>query len=275
MPVSGPTVVRRKLGQRLKAHREAAGVTVEQVDEAHLGSRAKTWRIESGQVQVSKADVWALCRLYGVGPQETDDLAALAHETAEPGLWQEFRGVIPEWFKLYVGLETTASQISTFEDGVVPGELQTRQYAEALWRGARPDLTEAEIQPHLDLRTKRQEALFAEVPPRRLAVVLGENVLRRQVGGPEVMAAQLAHLTTLASLPTMDLRILPFASGAHPAVTGAFRILQFDDPQDPDVVYVELEVGAHYLEKISELQQYRRIYTVLTERSVPIGEFAG
>lgn len=274
MPASGPTVARRQLGRRLKRLREAAGITAEQVEEAGLASRTKVWRIEAGKVRVTVPDVWALARHYGVDQSDADALAALAQNTTDQGPWRPYGEVVPDWFRLYLGLERTATSIRTFEDSVVPGELQTADYARALWRGARPDLDEAAVEPHLALRLERQQALLHRDPPQRLCVVLGENVLRREVGGTPVIAAQIDHLAGLARRDTVDIRYLPFATGAHPAVTGAFRILDFDDAHDPAVVYVELEVAALYLEKQAEVESYRRIFTVLHRRAVPIGEFA-
>jgi hypothetical protein len=218
-------------------------------------------------------DVWALAKFYDAGQATIDDLTEWAKKTQDLGLWQPYRDVIPEWFKLYVGLEEIAARIDTFEDSVVPGELQTPEYARALWRGAWPDVPAEDVEPHIALRMRRQETLFDRPSGRRLSVVLGENVLRRQVGGAAVMAAQRERLIQLAGRPGVDIRILPFAAGAHPATTGAFRVLAFDNKEDPDVVYVENETGAHYLEKPGYVQQYRRITARLAEQAVPIGEF--
>ena len=275
MPASGPTVARRQLGRRLRRLREAAGVTADQVEEAGLASRTKIWRIEAGKVRVTMPDVWALARLYGVDQAEADALAALAQSTGAQGRWQQYGDIVPEWFRLYIGLEDAASGIRTFEDCVVPGELQTADYARALWDGARPDVDPVGREPHIRLRLDRQQALFGRSPAPRLHIVLGENVLRRQVGGPEVLAAQIEHLVALGARDGVDIRVLPFSAGAHPAVTGAFRILDFDDPEDPDVVYVELEVAAHYLERQAEVETYRRIFALLHRRARPIGDFAG
>jgi transcriptional regulator with XRE-family HTH domain len=273
MPASGPTVARRQLGRRLKRLREAAGITAEQVEEAGLASRTKIWRIEAGKVRVTVPDVWALTRLYGTDQAEADVLAGLAQRTAARGRWQQYGDVVPEWFRLYVGLEDAASHIRTFEDSVVPGELQTADYARALWHGARPDLPVEAVDPHVHLRLDRQRALFERRPAPRLQIVLGENVLRRQVGGPAVLAEQVRHLAAMDGGDDVDIRVLPFSAGAHPAVTGAFRILSFDDDQDPDVVYVEWEVAAHYLERAAEVETYRRIFALLVRRARPIGEF--
>jgi transcriptional regulator with XRE-family HTH domain len=274
MAVSGPTVVRRQLGRRLQRLREAAGVTAVQVEQAHIASRTKVWRIEAGRVPVRVADVWALCKLYSVSTEETESLAALATGTSEHGWWQEYAEAMPEWFKLYVGLEGAASQILTWEDSVVPGELQTAGYARALWQGGRPNRAAEDIEPHIAIRMERQRALFERTPPPQLVIVLGENVLRREVGGPTVLAAQIEHLRQLDQRDHVDIRVLPFKVGAHPATTGAFRILDFADEEDPDVVYLEAEVGARYLEKPAELEEYRRIWDLLHQMARPIGEFA-
>jgi transcriptional regulator with XRE-family HTH domain len=275
VPVSGPTVERRLLGRRLRAVREAAGVTAEQVEAAGLASRTKLWRIEKGRVRITVPDVWALCRFYGVGDAETDELAALAEGTTGRGPWYEYRHVVPEWFRLFIGLEGAAAAIDTFDDSVVPGELQTPEYARALWLGAWPQLSQRDVAPHLELRLRRQERLFGRDPAPRLTVVLGENVLHRQVGGPAVLAAQVAHLRRLADRPGVDIRYVPFAAGAHPAVTGAFRILRFADPDDVDIVYVESETEARYLERPAEVAHYRDMFAVLTERALPVARFDG
>lgn len=274
MPISGPTVVRRQLGRRLRSLREAAGVTVEQVEAARFGSRAKLWRIESGQVRVSVPDVWALCRIYQASESDTVALARLAERTAEQGWWHTYRDVVPDWFRLYLDLESVAARICIWEDSVVPGELQIADYARALWRGAWPDLDAEGVEPHVALRLERQQALLTRTPAPHVVAVLGENVLRREVGGPGVMAEQLEHLTKIAVGVNADVRVLPFTAGAHPAVTGAFRILGFDDPEDPDVVYLESEMEAQYLERAHQMVRYRHIFTMLCEHAVPIGDFA-
>jgi transcriptional regulator with XRE-family HTH domain len=273
MAVSGPTQARRRLGRRLRALREAAGLTLEDVVAAGLASRTKLWRIEGGQVPVRVADLWALCRLYRAADVQTEELQALAARTTTPAPWSDFRDSTPDWFRLYLDLEAAAAAIFSFDDSVVPGELQTFDYTAALWRGARPDLTDELIAPHIALRQQRQQFLLNRDPAPRLSVVLGENVLHRAVGGPDVLTEQIQHLRKLAELPHIDISYLPFSAGAHPAVTGPFRILEFDDVDSPDMAYVELEVGAHYLEKDDELATYRRVSNMLSARAVPIGEF--
>lgn len=275
MPVSGPTEERRRLGRKLRALREAAGLTVEDVVTAGLGSRTKVWRIEGGQVPVRVADLWALCKLYQVPDGDMAQLQELAAQATAPGPWPEFRDTAPDWFRLYLGLEARAVAIVAFDDSVVPGELQTPDYNWALWRGARPDVADEQIAPHVALRQQRQQALLERDPAPRLNIIIGENVLHRAVGGAQVLNAQLEHLQRLASRPQIDIRYVPFSAGAHPAVTGPFRILQFADADadSPDIVYVEAETSASYLEKNHELAAYQRICSVLMEQAVPMEQF--
>ncbi|GAB1646844.1 helix-turn-helix domain-containing protein [Krasilnikovia sp. MM14-A1259] len=273
MPVSGPTVVRRQLGRRLQRLREAAGKTAVQVEEARLASRTKVWRIEAGKVPVRVPDVWALCRFYEAAADQTEALATLAVGTSEQGWWEEYGELVPDWFKLYVGLETAASRIQTFEDGVVPGELQTAEYARAVYRAAQPEDDQDAIDRHIRLRLDRQKALFSRTPSPELVIVLGESVLRRRVGGKAGQAAQLAHLRELDQRDNTEIRFLPYDIGAHAAMTGAFRIIDFDDHEDPDVVYLEAQVGARYLEKPAELAEYRRVFDLVYKHAVPIGEY--
>lgn len=273
MPKSSPTVVRRQLGRRLQRAREAAGKTAVQVEEAKIASRTKVWRIEGGKVPVRRPDVWALCQLYGVDDKQRDILSNLADGTSGQGWWEDYGDVIPEWFTLYVGLEAAAAGIRTFEDSIVPGELQTADYARAVYRAGQPEDGQDALERQVQLRLDRQEALYKRDPAPTLIIVLGEGVLRRPVGGPAVQAAQLDHLRQMDALDNIEIKYLPFAVGAHAAMTGAFRILDFDDDEDPDVVYLEAQVGARYLEKTAELAEYRRMFELAYKDAVPIGEY--
>lgn len=274
MPVPGPTLLRRQLGRRLKVLREKAGVTTQEVEDAKIVSRAKLWRMEHGQIPLKVPDVVTLCRLYKAGEEQTDALAALAIKSMEHGWWEEYADIVPSWFRLCVGLEAAANSIRFVDDSLVPGLLQTADYARAVYAEVQSDTGEQTIGRHVGLRLERQEAFFGRTPAPTLTAVVGEGVLRRPVGGPEVLAAQLAHLRELDSRDAIEIRVLPFAAGAHAAMTGAFRIMDFDDPDDPDVVYVETHVGAHYLEQPEELSVYNQLFDLVMKKSVPLGEIA-
>jgi transcriptional regulator with XRE-family HTH domain len=272
VPVTGQRVVRRTLGRRLTRLRIASGKSRREVAEAKLGvSEPTLHRIETGKVPVTVANVRALCWLYGVDESITDALAELALGTSQEEWW-DASPVIPDWFKLYVGLEASASRISSYDGEVIPGELQTEQYARAVFGAEKPADEEA-ADRHVKLRMQRQRALLNRVPPPRLVTVLGEGALTRPVGGETVLKAQIEHLRRLAQHDHIEIKVLPFSVGAHAAMAGAFRILDFDDPEDPDVVYLESHVGALYLEEAVEVDEYRRIFNLVRTEAVPVEEY--
>jgi hypothetical protein len=272
MPVTGQRVVRRTLGRRLMRLRVASGRSRRDVVDAKLGiSEPTLHRIETGKVPVTAANVRALCWLYGVDQSTTDALAELAVGTSQEEWW-DTSSVIPEWFKLYIGLEASASQIWTYDGEIVPGELQTEEYALAVYAAAQPGDADGAAR-HVKLRIQRQRSMFGRKPAPRLSYVLGEGALTRPVGGEAVLAAQLGHIQKTAELSHVEVLVLPWSAGAHAAMAGAFRILDFDDPDDPDVVYIESHVGALYLEEPQELAEYRRIFELIRQAAVPVADF--
>jgi transcriptional regulator with XRE-family HTH domain len=271
VPVTGQRVVRRALGRRLTRLRVATGKSRREVAEAKLGiSEPTLHRIETGKVPVTVANVRALCWLYGVDESIANALSELALGTSQEEWW-DASPAIPDWFKLYVGLEASAAAISTYEGEVVPGELQTEQYARAIYGAEQSEGDAAER--HVKLRLQRQAAMASRHPKPRLVTVLGEGVLTRQVGGPGVLSAQIEHLCDAARQEHVEILVLPWSAGAHAAMAGAFRIMDFEDPEDPDVVYLESHIGALYLEEPAEVQEYRRIFTLIRAVSVPIEEY--
>jgi hypothetical protein len=272
MPVTGQRVVRRTLGRRLMKLRVASGRSRRDVVDARLGiSEPTLHRIETGKVPVTAANVRALCWLYGVDQSTTDALAELAVGTSHEEWWDSSK-MIPDWFKLYIGLEASASKICSYDGELVPGELQTEDYALAVYTAVQPGDRDGAVR-HVKLRMERQKTMFSRKPPPKLTCILGEGALARVVGDESIMQAQIAHITKTAKLPNVDVRVLPFSLGAHAAMTGAFRILDFDDADDPDVVYLESHVGALYLEEPPELLEYRRIFDLLQRDAVPLAEF--
>jgi transcriptional regulator with XRE-family HTH domain len=272
VPVTGQRVVRRALGRRLTRLRNAAGRSRREVAEARLGiSEPTLHRIETGKVPVTAANVRALCWLYGADSSITDALAELALGTSREQWW-DASAVIPDWFKLYVGLEASASRICSYDGEVVPGELQSEAYARAVFTAEQPAEVDA-VERHVTLRTQRQQALFSRRPPPRLCTVLGEGALTRPVGGEAVLKAQLEHLRHVSRLGHVQIKVLPWSIGAHAAMAGAFRILDFDDPDDPNVVYLESHVGALYLEEPDEVEEYRRVFQLISSDAIPVEEY--
>src|SRR6266516_1683129 len=272
MPISGSTVVRRQLGRRLRRLRDAAGKTEREVEEAGIARRVKLWRIESGKTSVRMADVRALCWLYGTDGPTTDALAALATGTSGQGWWEDYG--VPGWFSLYVGLESAASHAQIYDPELIPGLLQTPTYLRALYADSGVEVDEEALDRQVKLKQERQQAITSRTPPLRVTALLGAGVLARRVGGNAVMVEQTERLRELNQLKQADIRVLPWDAGGHAAQhIGVFTILDFDNADDPPVVYLELHTGARYLEKDDELAEYRKVYDLVYEKTIPIEEY--
>jgi hypothetical protein len=274
MPMAGSTVVRRQLGRHLRRLRHVAGKTESDVEQANLASRVKLWRIETGKVAVKVGDVRGLCWLYGTDPNTTDALSALAAGTRDQDWWEDHD---PNGFSLYLGLEETADELRTYNAELVHDLLQTPDYAREFHRAGRPDDPNGPdecLRRPTKLQVERQHHLLSRTPPRRLVAVLGAAALTRPVGGPTVMADQLACLHDLNRRDNIDIRVVPWEAGAHPAMrVGSFTILDFHHDDDPAVVYAETHTGARYLEKPDELVEYRRVFDLIYRKTTPIENY--
>ncbi|MEU2613090.1 helix-turn-helix transcriptional regulator [Micromonospora sp. NPDC007271] len=264
----GSTVPRRQLGRALRELRTEARMTLDGAAEALQCSRQKVWRIETGLCAVRGLDVRAMCELYAATPELAGALVALAGETRAKGWWHSYGDTVPDWFELYVGLESAACRLREHDDALVPGLLQTRGYATAVCQH-RPGLTGDERERLVEVRLQRQILLRRRLPPPpRFDVMLSEAVLLRGVGGPATMAEQLRHLVEVSRLPHVSIRVLPLAAGLHyGAVAGAFVVLDFPlvnrvEPE-PSVVYSESLTGALYLDRKEELSAYEDIWASL------------
>jgi transcriptional regulator with XRE-family HTH domain len=254
-----PTVRRRRLAAELRALREAARLTCEEVAEHMECSASKISRVETGRVSVSPRDVRDMLSLYGVGAQQRDSLVQLARESRQKGWWHAYSDTIQPRFATYVGLEDAAAEIRTYEVSLVPGLLQTEDYMRAVIRAARPDATNAQVEKRVKARLARQLLLTDPDPPRYWAVI-DEAVLCRTVGGPAVMHAQLNWLIARAALPHVTVQVLPFAAGAHAGMEGPFLIMGFPEQADPDVVYVDNTTAGIYLEEPAEILRYTLMF---------------
>jgi transcriptional regulator with XRE-family HTH domain len=251
-----PTIRRRRLGAELRRRRESAGVTIESVADRLECSASKVSRIETGHTSATPRDVRDMLGIYGVSGDECEELVQISREARQKGWWHPYSAVLTG---AYVGLEAAADSIRAYEQQVVPGLLQTEDYARAMIRAARPDITANEVERRVSVRMGRQ-ALLTQDDPIDLWVVLDEAVVSRPVGGHAVMRAQLQRLADAADLPNVTIQILPFEAGAHAGMDGTFAILDFPEPGDPDVVYAENATGGLFLEKGDELRKYIFIF---------------
>jgi len=263
--------LRRSLGRRLKAIRQEAGLGYPQLKT--VGSRPKIVRIEDGRGPYKSADVRELCRVCGVSAEETEELAALADRTKEDRVWDDYTDLLPGSFGTLVDLESTANLISMYEPDVMPGLLQTPNYARAVFEASSPPVDAVDVQRLVDVRVQRQAAVFEGAAKARIRAVLNEAVLVRKVGGREVAAEQLAHVRSLAATRRVDVRVLTFDSGAHASMRGSFTMLEFANPEEQSVSYVESPAGARLINKPAQFMIYRDVFTSLTKQSIPLKEY--
>ncbi len=255
-----PTIRRRRLGSALRRLREEAGLTTTEVGERLGWSHSKISRIETSKTPVTAADVGHLIAHYEIATDESEALIKLAREAKQRGWWHNYSEVLPEWFESYLGFEAEASRISTFQPQVIPGLLQTEQYAAAVL-GAHPlRATPDEMERSVALRRARQARLTGDGESIQLDAVIGEGALRQMIGGADVMREQLQRLTELGELSNVTLRVLPFEANALPATNGAFTVLEFPDPDDPRIVYLDNLTSSLYLESLREVGLYRLAY---------------
>ncbi|MEU2282125.1 helix-turn-helix transcriptional regulator [Streptomyces sp. NPDC013178] len=265
-----PTVRRRRLGQELRKLREDKGMTAEQVADRLLVSQSKISRLENGRRSISQRDVRDLCGVYEVEDQRiVESLMQMAKDSRQQGWWHAF-GDVP--YSVYIGLETDAASLRVYDPQVVPGLLQTRQYAETLISGALPETAATEIEKRVQVRMRRQERISAEENPLRLWTVMDEAALRRVVGNKSLMRDQLEHLVEQSQLPHVTVQVIPFEMGAHPGLNGQYAILEFPDASDSSVVYIEGVTSDLYLEKPNDVQKYSVMYEHLRAQALNVDQ---
>jgi transcriptional regulator with XRE-family HTH domain len=266
---TGSTVPRRQLGRHLRELRNRSRLTVRTAARELEWSETKLWRIETGQTSLRSLDVEAMCRIYGASPDVTEALMALAKETRARGWWHSYGDVIPETFDLYIGLEQAAERLCWYTAELVPGLLQTAAYARAIIRAGLPEASEEEVERRVRARIGRQELLVRTTAPPTVKVVLNEAVLRRPVGGREVMVGQLERLMAATNHPHVSIRVMPFEVGLnYGLLSGPFVMMRFPTAGDgrelePPTVYVDGFTGALYLEKPKEVDRYEAAFDAI------------
>jgi transcriptional regulator with XRE-family HTH domain len=262
---------RRRLAAELRRLRAEAGLSIEDAAGKLKWPGSKVSRIENRQVGIAPQDLRKLLDLYDVEDRTyRDELLEMGRRATERGWWQSYNGgVVPSAYANLIGLESEAATIRTYEPELVPGLLQTADYARAVIRSGRTADTLGEIDRRVEVRLERQEVLTrTDPPPPKVSVVLNESVLARRVGGPEVMRAQIEHLLKERDRGNITVQILPFSAGEHPAMVGPFTMLTFLDPADPGVVNVENIIGSHALEKPEEIRAYEEVWDAIQAKAV-------
>jgi transcriptional regulator with XRE-family HTH domain len=238
-----PIVQRRRLRTELRKARAEAELTQEQVAARMDWSLSKVIRIESGEVGISTNDLKMLLDLYAIDDEDhVAELAALARSRRRPGRerpwWNQYRNDVSGKLLEFIEYEDAASAIRGFQSLLVPGLLQTPEYARQVLAQFVPHATPDHLRRLVDIRLRRQEILEQSDPPS-VRHIIDEMVVRRIVGAPEVVRGQLEHMVSVASRPNVTLQVVPFRAGLHPAMQASFVILEFPDAPDGGILYME------------------------------------
>ncbi len=260
MTTGGAGVPAQRLGRELKRLRDAAGKTQAEVAK-YVGTPSTTIsKIENGERNAPIPHLKLMLQLYQVDPAHAETLIKLAEQAREPGWWVGHSDDLPKWFREYVRVESGARQVWTYEQGYVPGLLQTRSYTEAITDAT--NISES-AEGFARVRATRQQRLIGE-EPLILRAVLDEAVLSRTIGGPVVMREQIARLREAMTQPNITVRVLPFSAGAHPGMTGSFIVLRFAE-KAMNMVYVELCGSAVYLDDESDIDVHEAVFQKLSD----------
>ena len=271
-PVIGSSgMARRQLGRRLRFLREGAGKVHADVAAAQIASRTKMWKIETGQCAVKPGDVLVLTRFYGTAPAVADELVALASATRETGFQEDHAAAVAEWTRLYGDLVDAASVLRNYSCELVPGLLQTADYARAV-TAANTALSPEAVDRRVAHRLRLQDTFLSRPGPGRLEVVMTAGALGLVVGSPAVMEAQIAHLRAVDSGDGVSVRVLSATNGVHAAMRGDFTIMDFLDPEDPALVFLESLIGSRYVERRDQVTLYRAAFDRIRAQAVPLEE---
>jgi transcriptional regulator with XRE-family HTH domain len=259
----GPPVRRRLVGGALRRYRENVGYTLEDAARVLDCDRSKISRIETGQRGIRPKELRELLAEYGVPAGEQSALVTIAGRGGQHSWWRPYAGALSGTYLDYVIMESAAYEIMAFEAQLIPGLLQTDDYARAV-AAAEPDYqTDQQREGAVAAEAARRQAVLNGT--RRLSVILGEGALHQVVGGAGVLAGQISRLIQLSSdLPAITIQVLPFSAGAHAAVgSGSLAILRFPDAPGLGVVHLEALSGGVYLESQADVARYARAFTLL------------
>jgi transcriptional regulator with XRE-family HTH domain len=260
-----PTMRQRELAQRLRRLRARQELTVEQVAEQLLCSATKISRLETGARRASLRDVRDLCRLYKVSDQDAAELMGLARQARETGWWGQYSDL--GGAEMYLGLEQEAAAITYYSMNFIHGLLQTADYARSIIKGVHPQMDPVVLEERVNVRLRRQE-LLAEPGRPRVRILMDEAVLRRQVGGPAVMAGQLDQLAQIATEGHLVTQVIPFNSGSLASADSNFTFFEFEGSAMPRVIHVEGLIGNLFLEKPFDVERYRESLDYLRDAAL-------
>ncbi|MBL1079031.1 helix-turn-helix domain-containing protein [Nocardia sp. 2] len=249
------TVRLRRLAAMLHEMRETAGLSKEVVSSKTGINVTTLYRIETAQARPQRRTLTAMLDLYKIGEPQRSDALQLLVDALKPGMARSFEDAVSEVYGAYINFEAEALSARFFQATYIPGLLQTQAYADAVYDTTMPKISEQVREQRIRARVERSRVLVKD-DPLELWVVLDEAVVRRTVGGPEVMREQLNRIVEHTEKRNVILQILPFDAGAHPGMLGSFTLLDFPDPADPELVYVEGIASDELIEGHPEVRRY-------------------
>jgi transcriptional regulator with XRE-family HTH domain len=231
-----PTVRSRRLGSRLAYYRQESGLSGTELAQ-RLGVHQATWsKIETGKAKVSPGVLTNAIAVLDVPATVAAQLEKLRQKAGEPGWWQDYGDILSESVQMLIELEADASWIRTYEGEIIPGLLQTEDYAERIITAVSPHIRVADIDRYLELRMRRQRRLNEGM---RLTAIVGEAAIRQQIGGPDVLRDQLRHIVRTVRERDVIVQVVPFSADAHAALGDSFVIIQWPEETDPEAVYID------------------------------------
>ncbi|MGB6162764.1 MAG: helix-turn-helix transcriptional regulator [Pseudonocardiaceae bacterium] len=262
MTTPGPGMRRRQLGLALQEVREQANLTMEALGAKLDLSRSAIGAFEVGRNLPSQPVLETILRECGA-LEQFDLLNEMRKDAKKPGWWSTYR--LPQWLKTYVGYESDALRAKVFSLEIVPGLLQTEDYARAL--NSLHPVSDEEIERHVAARVQRQQRLTSP-HPLTLAAVISEGALHRLFAQPEMAAAQLRQLVSSAQLPTVSLRVLPFSAGLHHSMSGSFTVLEFAPGVSAPIAYQDYAVATHLVDDQDVVRELSEVYDQLQAQAL-------
>ncbi|MGH3818083.1 MAG: helix-turn-helix domain-containing protein [Pseudonocardiaceae bacterium] len=261
-----PTVRSRRLGARLSRYRNERGLSgVAVAGELGVG-QPQLSRLETGKAKVTSVALARLVEVLGIPEADARRLDELRRRSAEPGWWQDYGDILSEPVEMLIELEVEASWIRSYEGHVIPGLLQTRDYAERIITASSMHMRVADIDRYLELRMRRQKRLAEGM---RFTAILSEAAIRQQVGGPEMLREQLRHINRASREFDVTVQVVPFTADAHAALGDSFVIIQWPDEHDPEAIYVDGETSWTVHERDGVIRQYVHAFASVQAQALP------
>lgn len=268
-PRKAPTIRLRRLAAELKRLRVEAGLTQEQTAERTGIDPSSLYRVERAMNKPQRRTVLHLMDIYGVtDPALRETMMGWLKESVQQGWVQIYEPYLPEHYQTYIQFEYDAERIRNYESLFLPGLLQTEDYARAVVKGIAPGLSAEDVKARVDVRMRRQSVLSRPTTPLQLTAVVDEATIRRMVGGPAVMEAQLERLIEASAEPNITLQVVPFSAGAHPGMPGSFVVMEYAAQIDPPLVYSDSMVGDVFLEAEEDVDRFSTAFEQIASKAL-------